>query len=527
MAVRIIHHILYHPLFPVNFFIVPLYHNIRLISSYVFDIIIYIVTERNINMLSHTIHKRKYDVPIIIGISIVVLFIFSKNSWLYSTNDWVDANTFMTVGNAWAHGIIPYKDIFEQKGPLLYIIYGLAAKTGLWFHGIFILETVLMAISLWLLNKTFYLLSNNRFKNNITLIIYIIGFVFMPYFDRGGGVEELSTTAIVYLLYLVTLVSQKHEIQTHHIVICAILFTTVFWIKYTMILAYLILLGAYTAYLYLKKSSNMILKIIFINAIVFSLESAMILAYFFIKHAANSLFNVYFIDNIFKYSGNNLGNAAHPFITWALYFGSVLAIFIPIILLSILKKHDKLISNKLIFILITIVILNFMLSNNYRYYSLIVYPIIIYLLFVTNLHKTFLIGIMLALSVYVTINSKSIHETQFSSYQSPAQIFAKATHNSKNIVQVGVLDSGMYNLSQITPPTKYFHLNNINALLMPELINEPLRTITNKHPKYVLTTKYLYETKKSTAFKHYKLIKAFVPYNNKRMSYYILELKGN
>jgi len=134
---------------------------------------------------------------------------------------------------------------------------------------------------------------------------------------------------------------------------------------------------------------------------------------------------------------------------------------------------------------------------------------------------------MLALSVYVTINNKSIHETQFSSYQSPAQIFAKATHNSKNIVQVGVLDSGMYNLSQTTPPTKYFHLNNINPILMPELIDEPLRTIKYNHPKYVLTTKSLYKTKKNTAFKNYKPIKAFVPYNNKLMSYYILQLKGN
>lgn len=478
-------------------------------------------------MSPHTIRNRKYDLPIIIGISIVILLIFSKNSWLYNTNDWVDANAFMTVGNAWNHGIIPYRDIYEQKGPLLYLIYGFAAKTGLWFHGIFILESVLMAISLSLLNKIFYLLSNNRFKINITLIIYIIGFVFMPYFDRGGSVEEISTTAIIYLLYLVTLVSQKHELQSYHIVICAILFTTVFWIKYTMILAYVILLVAYAAYLYLKKSSNAILKIIFINAIIFSLESAMIVTYFFIQHAANSLFNVYFIDNIFKYGGNNLGNAAHPFITWILYFGSVLTIFIPIILLSISKKHDKLISNKLIFILVTIIILNFMLSNSYRYYSLIVYPIIIYLLFVTNLHKRFLIGTMLALSVYVTINNRSIHETRFSIYQSPGQIFAKATHNSKNIVQVGVLDSGMYNLSQTTPPTKYFQLNNIDPDIMPWFINEPLRIVEKDHNKYILTTPQIYKWKKHVIFNQYRVIKSFHPYSNHLQTYYILELKGN
>jgi len=65
-----------------------------------------------------------------------------------------DNNAFFTVGKAMMNGIVPYKDIFEQKGPLLYLIYGFAAKTGLWFHGIFILECVLMAISLWLLNTS-------------------------------------------------------------------------------------------------------------------------------------------------------------------------------------------------------------------------------------------------------------------------------------------------------------------------------------------------------------------------------------
>lgn len=478
-------------------------------------------------MPPHIINNRKYDLPIIICISIVILFIFSKNSWLYSTNDWVDANAFMTVGNAWNHGIIPYRDIFEQKGPFIYIIYGLAAKTGLWFHGIFILETVLMAISLWLLNRSFYLLSDNRFKINITLLIYIIGFVFAPYFDKGGGVEEIATVAIVYLLYLLTYYYKNKSLHTSQLIIVAILFSVIFWIKYSMILAYVILACAYLVHEYLNKNFQKISQFIFINILVLGLVSAVIMIYFAIHSGLDDLINVYFVDNIFKYYGNNIGNTKNHLVIWFKFFTPILLMFMPIMFISIFKRKNKLISNILIISLVLIIILNFSMSNNFLYYSLIVYPIIIYLLFISNLSVPHLILAGVLLSLYVLISSPTPYGTAFSKYKSPAQIVAKSTHNYKDIVQVGVLDSGIYNITKSTPPNHYFQLNNINPILMPELIDEPLRTIKHNHPKYVLTTKSLYETKKNTAFKSYKPIKAFAPYNNNAMPYYILQLKGN
>lgn len=478
-------------------------------------------------MSSHTIRNRKYDLPIIIGISIVILFIFSKNSWLYSTNDWVDANAFMTVGNAWDHNIIPYKDIFEQKGPLLYLIYGFAAKTGLWFHGIFILECVLMAISLWLLSTSFQLLSNNRLKINITLLIYVIGFVFMPYFDRGGGVEEIATVAIVYLLYLVTRFVKKYEIYAHQLIIAAVLFTIIFWIKYTMILSYLVLLIAYIAYLYLNRSFHKILIIILINILAFGFISAVIIIYFYLNGAISQLFDVYFIDNITKYSGNNLGGANHPIITWLIYFRSVLIIFLPIMMISIVKPHNKFIKNNLIIVLLIIISLNFVFSNNYRYYSLIVYPIVIYLLFISNLSSRILTLTTIALSIYVIANNLSLYQTVLSKHQSPGQVVMKTTHGSKSVVQIGVLDSGIYNLSHNVPPTKYFQLNNINPAAMPMLINEPANIISSRHIKYVVTTQQHYNLKQNSLFKNYTVVKSFHPYSNNTTLYYILELKGN
>ena len=80
-------------------------------------------------------------------IAFLTLMLASKNSFLYPFNDWVDANAFFTVGKSMFHGIVPYKDLFEQKGPLLYFIYGIASIISFKsFLGVFILEVLFSII---------------------------------------------------------------------------------------------------------------------------------------------------------------------------------------------------------------------------------------------------------------------------------------------------------------------------------------------------------------------------------------------
>ena len=56
-----------------------------------------------------------------------MLGVCSKSSPLYPMNDWVDVNCFFTVGRGITHGMVPYLDLYEQKGPLIYFLYALAA----------------------------------------------------------------------------------------------------------------------------------------------------------------------------------------------------------------------------------------------------------------------------------------------------------------------------------------------------------------------------------------------------------------
>lgn len=52
--------------------------------------------------------------------SALLLAVLSTSSPLYPTNPWVDANCYMTVARGMRAGLLPYRDLIEQKGPLLY-----------------------------------------------------------------------------------------------------------------------------------------------------------------------------------------------------------------------------------------------------------------------------------------------------------------------------------------------------------------------------------------------------------------------
>ena len=57
-------------------------------------------------------------------ISFAMLLFATRSSFLYPMNNWDDSNSYFTMGKSMFRGIMIYRDIFDQKGPYLYLIYG-------------------------------------------------------------------------------------------------------------------------------------------------------------------------------------------------------------------------------------------------------------------------------------------------------------------------------------------------------------------------------------------------------------------
>ena len=72
----------------------------------------------------------------------------------YPLNNWGDAQCFFTVGKSMVRGQVLYRDIYEQKGPLVLFLHGLASfvqRNG--FLSVFLLEVLAAGVFLWFCQK--------------------------------------------------------------------------------------------------------------------------------------------------------------------------------------------------------------------------------------------------------------------------------------------------------------------------------------------------------------------------------------
>jgi len=84
----------------------------------------------------------------------LLLLICSRSSFLYPCNDWNDANSYFTMGKGMMNGQIIYRDLYDQKGPYLYLVYGIAyLLCHDSFAGVFVFEIIAITAFLYSCHK--------------------------------------------------------------------------------------------------------------------------------------------------------------------------------------------------------------------------------------------------------------------------------------------------------------------------------------------------------------------------------------
>ena len=78
------------------------------------------------------------------GLVFVFLTVCSTCSFIYPMNEWVDSNVYFTIGKAMLGGKVLYRDIFDQKGPYLFMAHSFAYLIShRSFIGVYLLELAL------------------------------------------------------------------------------------------------------------------------------------------------------------------------------------------------------------------------------------------------------------------------------------------------------------------------------------------------------------------------------------------------
>ncbi len=243
--------------------------------------------------------------------ALIIMLLCTRSSPLYAFNNWDDSNSYFTVGKSIFKGLVPYRDLFDQKGMMLYTMYGIASlisyKT---FFGVFIIETIAAMLVCIAMFKIYSLYM--RQEISLALMSITAAFIYSTRsFWWGGSAEEMMMPLFMWGLYLSMRYFKKEypsPVTSKTLIIGGVLAGCVLNIKFNS-------LGFFFAWMVMiliadltcqglsiseKLKSCLVHGCIFLFGMLIATIPWII--YFAIKGALYDWFHVYIYLNVFVYS---------------------------------------------------------------------------------------------------------------------------------------------------------------------------------------------------------------------------------
>lgn len=235
-----------------------------------------------------------------------LLAVCSKSSPLYPLNDWMDANIFYTMGKAMMNGSVLYRDVFDHKGPLLYLIYGLGwcvDHTG--FLGVFLLEIAAFSAFLYWSLRAAEVLAGPL--HPAWVLPVGAAAAAGQAFAHGGSAEEFCLPLLAWALYEVLAFAanspaDRRPLSLVRVAVLGFEAGCVLWVKFTMMgffLGWVLVLAVF----YLRAGWLRQLGLscaAYLGGMALSILPWLV--YFGWNRALEDFIGVYFGDNLFLYS---------------------------------------------------------------------------------------------------------------------------------------------------------------------------------------------------------------------------------
>ena len=419
-------------------------------------------------------------------VSIVLVTLFSTCSPLYPINPWDDANVFMTIGKSMLRGKVLYRDLFDQKGPVLFFLHELAAAISFTsFFGIYIFEVLGMWCFAWFGLRTMRLFSDSQLNVPLLCLIMLLTVTSDAYF-YGDSVEEFCLPHTTYALFLMLRFVKKHEIpQWYQSLLLGLGAGAIFWMKFNiMFLFYGGSLLALACIAYREGQLRRLWPVMGWAALGIGYVSTFVVAYFYAHDAWNVLVDTYFYTNLFRYTGSS--SNGEPNVWWFILvkIAIMIVLMLPVLLAKVRWNVKALVLGSY-----GALLLSFTFLTVQFYYFLLLYTYGPLLIFFFRRRKpdkrTY--GFMLAVTVVavgLNWNIVTLAGGTFSHLTLDiTEIVNQNQTADSEVMNFASYDSGIYLKTDHLPPGKHFFINNIED---EETCEEQLRLANSGKVKYLV-----------------------------------------
>lgn len=448
------------------------------------------------------------------------LYICTASSPRYAINPWNDANAFLTVGKSMAGGLTVYKDIFEQKGPLLYLIHALAClicDTG--FTGVYVFQSVSLCITLFAAYKVSSLYIGVGLSVVSSVLTGIVAVDSLSYY-YGDSAEEFCLPLLMISIYFFCKYfkdTDSNRINKLTFFIVGFFAGCVAMIKFTVIGFWFAWAAYISLYTWIAKKdfrSAALNALVFIGGMITAILPWII--YFGIKGALKDFIYTYFILNATAYPMNeNYGLLTR---LWKpLYIIGTNIITSPAIIVfsfigMIFFLFSGIFTEKKVFSRLSVPFVCFLGIyiiyfgiRNYSYYLLplsvfSVFSFIALFSFIPKIIKNkkaisvfswILCGVVIVSSfigsAHFNVTAQSVARCNESTFQYKAADYIQKHNPNGAILNYNCLDCGVYLAANQIPQFRHFERQNLIYEKYSENIDEQNRYITEGLAEYVVT----------------------------------------
>ena len=434
------------------------------------------------------VQDKKYRIALLawsLLCALVILLICSKSSPLYPMNDWVDVQCFFTVGRGITQGKMPYLDLYEQKGPVLYLFFAAASLiSSNSFLGVFALEVICFGLFLYESVKIAAIWVKNR-PGLLFLLppVTALTIGISPAFSHGSSAEELFLPALaLFLRIALTALEEKRPLSRRGSFVCGLLTALALWTKYTFCGLYAGGAAALAIWYLASGNGKKLWEPLLFGLLGVLTISLPLLLWFYVRGALPALWEAYFVNNLTAYASGK--GARHDPPLTALMNNWVWSLPAALGSLWLLLRLKKNWGQALLVLLgaATLGVFTYINGRTYPYYALILsvfcgigWTAFLWLADLIPKKEAPMTGRAMAAALASVLLlggcgaaayrlSGNVYLMQYKKEDMPQFRFAAVIRQEENpsLLNLGFLDGGFYLASGVEPSNRFFCTFNLS-----------------------------------------------------------------
>lgn len=451
-----------------------------------------------------------YSVGLILFMTVIMSFVVQSNPWSLVLPRH-DSSMFMYYGFAMLDGRIPYTEIFDHKGPILFLVeyFGALLSPKGSFLGFWLLE-----ILAWLSSFTFLYLTAKRIVGVNKALICLLSIIpFSIWSIQGGNLsEEFALPFISYALWWFTHYATKKEKDNWiYATSLGITGALVFFMRANMVSVWFVI-GIYVIFVNAQAHTYRKLIVWISQVIIGGLAVTIpLITYGFLHGNLREAFYQSFILNS-QYSSQVQGGKLSTFTYFMNHSLETIVgiVFVAFIVKFIIEIFDKNFSVYYLMIILYALINWYtviMSGNPFDHYSMTLIPIFLIsaVLLINDIPLNFKQLLILQISLIIIIIFTGIQSVKTSIHRIDGRTntekrFANyiANHGEGDIY-VHNIDANIYNLSQRYSNSRFYVLPMLEYNKHNDLSEEFMMSFKNNKPQFIVTA----DLKNDWRFNHF------------------------